>query len=124
MVGFLADENVEPYLVEALRARIPSIDIVSVHDVDLTATDDRVILEWAADNERLVVTRDISSMRAYANARVEAGMRMPGLVVVQSTRTDAEILETLEEIALYSLDGEWEGQVLFIEPPPMSSTRL
>ena len=63
-------------------------------------------------------------MRAYANAKVEAGMPMPGLVVVQSTRTIADNLETLEEIALYSLDGEWEGQVLLIEPPPISPTQL
>ena len=124
MVGFLADENVESYLVAALEVRMPSVHITSVHDIGLAATDDRAILEWAANNERLIVTRDISSMRAYANARVESGMRMPDLVIIQSTRTIAEILESLEEIALYSLEGEWEGQVLFIEPRPPASPRV
>jgi hypothetical protein len=54
LVRFLADENVESYVVETLIRRVPSVDIVSVHDVGLAAKDDRSILEWAASNERIV----------------------------------------------------------------------
>ena len=115
MPGFLADENIESYLVEALVQRVPSIDIVSVHEEELVATDDRVILQWAADNERMVITRDISTMRAIADFRVRNGMGMPGLVI-QAAST-GRILDSLEDIALYSLEGEWEGWVIFVGPP-------
>ena len=117
MPGFLADENIESYLVEALVQRVPSIDIVSVHEEELVATDDRVILQWAADNERMVITRDISTMRAIADFRVRNGMGMPGLIVIQSSASTGRILDSLEDIALYSLEGEWEGWVIFVGPP-------
>ncbi len=117
MPGFLADENIESYLVEALVQRVPSIDIVSVHEEELVATDDRVILQWAADNERMVITRDISTMRAIADFRVRNRMGMPGLIVIQSSASTGRILDSLEDIALYSLEGEWEGWVIFVGPP-------
>ena len=117
MPGFLADENIESYLVEALVQRVPSIDIVSVHEEELVATDDRVILQWAADSERMVITRDISTMRAIADFRVRNGMGMPGLIVIQSSASTGRILDSLEDIALYNLEGEWEGWVIFVGPP-------
>ena len=121
MARFLADENLESYLLEALRERLPSVDITSVRAVGLTATDDRMILEWAAENDRIIVTREVSSMTAYANARIRAGVTMPGMVVIQSSTPVGDILDALEDLALYSLEGEWEGLILFISSPPLAT---
>ena len=121
MPSFLADENLESYILAALSTRPQSADIVSVHQVGLAATDDRTILEWAAENDRIIVTRDVSSMRAYANARIRAGVKMPGLVIIQSTAQAGDVLDALENLALYSLEGEWEGLVLFIGSPPLAT---
>ncbi len=48
MLRLLADENFNNQIVWGILRRRPEIDIVRVQDVGLSETDDRVILEWAA----------------------------------------------------------------------------
>ncbi len=94
------------------------MEIVSVHDVGLAATPDPLILEWAANNGRVLITRDMSSMTDFAKARVVAGLRMPGLLLIQERASAREILESIENIAFYGLEGEWEGRILFNASAP------
>jgi len=48
MLRLLADENFNNQIVRGILRQRPEIDIVRVQDVDLSETDDQVILEWAA----------------------------------------------------------------------------
>ena len=57
-------------------------------------------------------------MTDFAKARVVAGMRMPGMLVVLERASARDILESIENIAFYSLEGEWEGRILFIGSVP------
>ena len=116
MTSFLADENIELYLVQALMARLPTVDIIRAQDVGLAATADADILEWAATTGRVVVSHDVSTMRPLAESRVATGRRMPGLVLISEGNTAGRILEFLEDMVLYGRDGEWEGQILFVRP--------
>ena len=93
------------------------MDIVSVRDVDLAATPDPLVLDWAADNGRILITRDVASMTNFAKARVVAGRRMPGMLLVQERASAREILESIEDIAFYGLESEWEGRILFVGSP-------
>ena len=93
--------------------------MLSVHDVGLTATDDRDILEWPANHGRIVVSRYKNTMREYAESRVRDGLPMPGVVFAHEAHTARLILDTLKYVALYGLDDEWEGQVLFVGSPPL-----
>lgn len=113
MPRFLADENLEQAIVEEFFALIPTANMISVRDVGLEATDDQIILDWASTDGRIVVTRDVSTMKRYAENRVAEGLPMPGIVLVPFNASIGEIIETLANMALYSLPGEWEGQVLF-----------
>jgi formate dehydrogenase assembly factor FdhD len=61
-----------------LRRR-PEIDLVRVQDVGLSETDDRVILEWAAQQGRVLLNHDVATMTRYAYKRVQAGLEMPGV---------------------------------------------
>jgi hypothetical protein len=61
------------------RARV-SVDVARVQDVGLSGAADPDVLAPAAGEGRVVVTHDANTMAAYA--RVAAGARMPGLVVV------------------------------------------
>ena len=94
------------------------MDIVSVRDVGLAATPDPLILEWAANNDRIVITRDVSSMTDAAKSRVSAGLRMPGMLLIQERASVREILESIENIAFCGLEGEWEGRMLFVDSSP------
>ena len=114
MAKFLVDENIEQYVLDGLRMRVPTVDAVSVGEVGLQATDDRTILQWAAKEERVVVSHDVNTMKPYAEDRVAAGLPMPGLLLALPNIPIRRIIETLVDIELYSLEGEWDSRVEYV----------
>lgn len=53
---FLADENIDPDLVLGLIRANARIDVIRVQDVGLRTKDDPTILEWAANEGRILLT--------------------------------------------------------------------
>ena len=78
MLRFAADENFNGDIVRGLVRRNPKLDIVRVQDVGLSGANDPSVLAWAADQRRIVVTHDISTLAKHALDRVFAGRPMPG----------------------------------------------
>jgi hypothetical protein len=114
MLRLAADENLNNNIVRGLLRRQPELDIVRVQDVGLSGADDPTVLEWAAQEGRVLLTYDVSTVTKYAYDRVRAGQPMPGVFEVSR---DVPIGRAIEDILLlveYSLDGEWEGQVRYL----------
>jgi predicted nuclease of predicted toxin-antitoxin system len=63
---FLADENIDPDLVLGLRRRVEGIDILRVQDVGLRTVDDAEILQWAADEGRILISHDLKTIPGFA----------------------------------------------------------
>ena len=114
MLRFAADENFDNYIVRGVRRRLVSVDIVRIQDAGLRSVDDPSILEWAAQNDRIVLTHDVSTMTRYAYDRVACGKPMPGVFEIASNVPIGIAIDEIVLIAECSLDGEWEGQVRYI----------
>ena len=114
MTIFLADENFNNDILRGLRIREPRIGLVRVQDVGLKGQPDHEILEWAAGNNRIILTHDVSTFTKYAYERVERGERMPGVFEVNARSPIGIIVEDLRILALCSLTDEWEGQVRYL----------
>ncbi|MEL6765150.1 MAG: DUF5615 family PIN-like protein [Cyanobacteria bacterium J06607_6] len=114
MLRFVADENFNNQMGRGLLRRSPSLDIVLVQDVGLSQTDDRVILEWAAQQNRVMLTHDVETMTKYAYERVLDGLAMPGVFEINRNVPIGSAIEEILLIADASLEGEWEGQVLYL----------
>jgi len=54
----LSDENFHGDIVRGLFLREPNLDLVRIQDIGLRAVDDPSILDWAAANDRIVLTHD------------------------------------------------------------------
>jgi hypothetical protein len=111
---FLADENFDGRIVNGLRRRRPDLDLVRVVDVGLSGVPDPEILGWAAEQDRVLLTHDVSTMAGFAFERVDRGERMPGVVEVSTSLRVQEVIEDLILLAEASKPGEWEGQVLYL----------
>jgi hypothetical protein len=116
---FVADENFSGHVTEGVRRRWPSTDIVRVQDVGLSGASDEAILEWAAQQQRLVLTHDVSTMTAHAYARVRNGRPMPGVIEVPRRVGTSRAIEELLLIIQCSLEREWENQVIFVPIQPL-----
>ena len=114
MLRLAADENFNGDIVRGLLRRNPKLDIVRVQDVGLSGADDPSVLQWAADQGRIIVTHDISTLAKHAFDRITAGRPMPGVFEVKSVAPVGQAIDNLVLLAECSVDGEWEGQVRFL----------
>jgi predicted nuclease of predicted toxin-antitoxin system len=73
MLHLAADENFDNRIVRGLWRRAPELDIVRVQDSGLSGANDPTVLEWAAHEDRVLPTHDVSTLTQYAYARVAAG---------------------------------------------------
>jgi hypothetical protein len=114
MLMFLADENFNNDIVRGVRRRNGAIDIVRAQDEELSGADDPIVLEWAAQNGRLVLTHDVSTMTRYAYDRVRAGQPMPGIVEASRDVPIGKAIEDILFLAECSREDEWEGQIIYL----------
>jgi hypothetical protein len=108
------DENFNNDILRGLLRRNPDLDVVRVRDAGLSGADDPTVLEWAAQEGRVLLTHDVGTITRYAYERVQAGQAMPGVFEVSRSVPIGLAIEDLLLIAECSLDGEWEGQVRYL----------
>lgn len=113
-IKFLADENFDHKTLAGLRRREPDLDILAVQEVGLREVDDPQVLEWAAREERVVVTHDVSTFADCAYERVAAGLPMPGVVEIPETVPRSVIIEELILIAGASEPDDWKNRVIYL----------
>ena len=114
MLLLVSDENFNNDILRGLLRRIPELDIVRVQDVGLRGADDPVILEWAANEDRVVLTHDAATMASFAYDRVREGLSMPGVIEVADDLPIGQVIEDVLLLAEYSDKQEWKGQVVYL----------
>ena len=65
MLRLAADENFNNDIVRGLWRRKPDLDIVRVQDIGLSGADDPTVLEWAAQEGRILLTHDVSTITKF-----------------------------------------------------------
>ena len=114
MLLLAADKNFNNNIVRGLLRRKPDLDVVRIQDVGLSGADDPDILEWAAQERRVLLTHDVSTVTHFAYERVRAGKPMPGVFEVSRSVPIGVAIEDILLLAECSLDGEWEGQLRYL----------
>jgi uncharacterized protein DUF5615 len=113
VLPLVSDENFNGDIVRGLLRRSPELDLVRVQDVGLSGTDDPAILEWAAGAGRIVLTHDRRTVPRFAYERLQAGLPLPGVFVVDDS---APVGKMIEEILLAVECGgaeDWKDQVTY-----------
>ena len=114
MPRLLADENFNGRILRALQRQIPDLDVVRVQDTFLYGTDDQTLLQFAADENRIVLTHDVETLVGYAWERVRSGMPMPGVIVALTNQPIGQIIGDLEILLLASQPEELKAQIRFL----------
>jgi predicted nuclease of predicted toxin-antitoxin system len=119
-LAFLIDENLRYRLASAIsrhnqRGLLP-IDFVQVGDpVDLPLGSlDRDILAWAEREDRILVSFDRATLVTELSDRLSNSRTSPGIFLLRSGRTLAEIVEFLALAAHASMPDEYRDQAVFI----------
>ena len=114
MLFLVADENFNNAIVRGLLRIQPDLDIVRVQDIGLSGTDDSVILEWAANEDRVLLTHDVTTITKYAYERIRLGEYMPGVIEVNRKVSLGNAINEILYIAEVGDHGELEGQIIYL----------
>lgn len=114
MLRLVADENFDNDLIRGILRREPAIDLVRVQDVGLSGADDPTVLAWAADEGRVLLTHDVTTLLDFAYQRISAALPMPGVFAVSDSATFSQVIEDLLMLVECSVEHEWDGQVLYV----------
>ncbi len=114
MLRLLADENFDNTIVRGLFRRNPMLDIVRVQDVGLSGKDDPTILEWTAQEGRVLLTHDVATITRYAYDRVRQGQPMPGVIEISMDAPTGRVIEDILALVECSQEGELEGQIQYL----------
>src|SRR6185295_20129409 len=100
MLPLLIDQDLDQVILRGLLLRIPGLNFVTAHQVDLSSAPDPVLLIWAAEQSRIVVTHDRRTMPYHAAELMEKGKKLAGLIVVSRRLPLNQVIEELEIIVL------------------------
>ncbi len=114
MLRLAFDENFNNDIVRGLLRRKPDLDVVRIQDIGLSGADDSRVLEWAARENRVLLTHDVTTITRYAYERVQAGQQMPGVFEVTRAVSIGRAIEDILLLVECSFDGEWEGQIRYL----------
>jgi hypothetical protein len=114
MLLLIADENFNNTIVRGLLRVKPSLDIVRVQDVGLSSADDPAVLEWAAREDRILLTHDVATITKYAYERILSGKYMPGVIEVSRAVPLSVAINDILLMAEACKNGELENQIIYL----------
>lgn len=112
MLRVVADENFKVQIVNGLRRRLRDLDILTAREAGFLGYLDPEVLQWAAQEDRVLLTHDIRTMKGFAFARIEAGLPMPGVVEVPDLMPIGRAIEELEMVVKLIAAEEFRDRVI------------
>ena len=111
---FITDENISRQFVNALRRHISDVDVVRVQDVGLQSAADEVILDWAYQEERIVITQDRATIPLLVAQNLANNLPVPKVLIVRRHAQMRDVIEMIELILYYSIAADWQHPVRWI----------
>jgi hypothetical protein len=111
MIKILADQNFNGDILRGLKNRIPDLDCVATHEIGIGKFTDDKLLDWAADENRIILTHDAKTFPNFAYDKMAKGEKMCGVIVVPAQMAIGQAIDDLELIIFGRFEHEWENNV-------------
>ena len=111
------DANFNLHIVAGLRRRHPSIDILTAQQVHVLDLPDPVLLSFAKDQGRILLTHDRRTIPAHLNKllnQLPAGEYSPGIMSVEQRLPVGAAIEAIGLIWECSSHDEWRNQFVYL----------
>lgn len=111
---FFADENFHGGVLDALLAIFPDLDVIRIQDTEFSGAKDEMLLEVAAQQGRIMLTHDVSTLTKHAYDRVRDGLPMPGVIEVREGMPIGQALDDLQVLIGAGTPDDFENQVRYV----------
>lgn len=89
-----ADADLRKPIVTGLKRREPAIDFKTALEAGFVGLNDDAVLRIAADENRILVTHDVSTMPDYFSRFIKAEMS-PGVILISQSLSYHDAIERL-----------------------------
>jgi hypothetical protein len=113
-IRFLADSDLREAIVTGLRAQEPAIDFMTANQANLFGRKDPFVLEFAANQGRILVSHDRRTMPGHLSARLRSGGTSPGVLIARQEDSVGPIVEALLLIWSDATPEEWADQIRYL----------
>ena len=111
---FLADHDLRRHIVRAALRIEPTLQIATADTLGLSSVTDKEVLEFAWEQEWLVVSHDVNTMKAVAEQRISDGEGIHGLFLISQSKPTTRVVECLVLISQASEFEEWRDRIVFL----------
>ncbi len=116
MLRLASDADVNGDIIRGIRRRMPEIDLERAQDALPEGAADKVVLAWAAEQTRILITNDRNTMIACAYERLDAGQNVPGLIVTTNQQSVGSAIDDILLIAECMSEDEIKERVVVFLP--------
>lgn len=114
MLRLLTDENFNGIVFDELLRQAPDLDIVRAQDVGLSQVADPIVLAWAADKGRVLLTHDKKTVPRHVYKRLIGGLAAAGVIELLPPYSVPQAVEDIL-IAVHSLSpDEMRDRILYL----------
>ena len=107
----MADADLNKAIVTGLIRREPSLDFLTAQAAGLRGLNDFAVLALAAQQQRVLVSHDVSTMPSHFRSFSEAGNQSSGVFLIPQTLEIGTAIEELLLIWLATEASEWNGRM-------------
>ena len=115
-IRYLLDENLPRRLKNQLIFHEPLLDVVLVGETQAPplGTSDPDILNWIEENNRILVSRNRSTMPMHLKEHITKGRNMPGILLIREDIPIGKLIEDLLLIWGASTLEEYRNQLAYL----------
>lgn len=113
-IRFLADADLNRAIVTGVLGQEPALDFLTATEADLERQGDPDVLEFAAQQGRILVSHDTSTMPVHFLNRLRSGRKSPGVFLVRQRASVGQVVEAILLVWSASVPEEWAGQIHYL----------
>ena len=112
-IRFQADADLRQPIVTGLKRREPAVDFKAAQESGLTDLDDAAVLGICANEGRLLVSHDVSTMPEHF-ARFIESQTSSGVILISQSLPYRDAIERLHRMWLTTDADDWENVLSFL----------
>ena len=113
MLRLISDENFHGDIVRGLRRRLPEIDLIRVQDAGLSGISDPALLNWASEQNRILLTHDRATIPLHVVKRFKSGLKVSGVFLVDDRAAIGQLIDELMLAIQCSEQLDWHDLLVY-----------
>jgi hypothetical protein len=113
-IRFLADADLNQAIVTRVLDREPAIDFLTANEAHLEGQCDPDVLEFAANQNRILVSHDTSTIPVYFSERILSGKVSPGVFLIHQRAHVGQVVEAILLAWSASNPEDWRAQIHYL----------